>query len=695
MSGAFIEKQLNKYKGYECWLHYIKFSNEMAEKYGKIFGRIVINENTRVMKSAVKELTLAVNQMIGIDPVVSQNVGDDNYVILGTFKDSAIIKGLINDEEIQKTGDEGFIIKFVDDGNKKVIVITGKTDRGVLYGTFSMIRIMQTEKSIENLYISESPKNPVRSINQWDNMDGSIERGYSGKSIFYENNQFTSNYDRIRDYARLLASVGINAISINNVNVKENETLLLTSKFLPDVARMASIFRAYGIKIFLSINFASPMRLGNLKTSDPLDSEVLDWWKNKVTEIYSYIHDFGGFLVKADSEFNPGPFAYGRDHAQGANMLAEALEPYRGLVIWRCFVYNCMQDWRDKNVDRACAAFDNFMPIDGRFKENVVLQIKNGPMDFQVREPVSPLIGGMKYTNQLMELQIAQEYTGQQKHICYLVPQWKTYLDFDTFAEGKGSTVKRVIDGTLFNRKYTGISAVSNIGNDENWTGHDLAQANLYGYGRLAWNPDLETDQITDEWIRMTFGNNEEIVSTIKEILSGSWLTYEKYNAPLGIGWMCKPNSHFGPDVDGYEFDKWGTYHRADLHTIGVSRSTKTGTGYTGQYYPENKKIYENLETCPEKLLLFFHRVPYTYRLKTGKTLIQHIYDTHFEGVEEVIQMKEKWLILKEYIDDARFNAVLSRLDFQIEHAKEWRDVINTYFYRKSGISDEKGRKIY
>ena len=499
-------------------------------------------------------------------------------------------------------------------------------------------------------------------------MDGSIERGYAGRSIFYQDNRFIRDTDRIRDYARLLASVGMNGIVLNNVNVHYRETSLITEVFLEDVSRVAAIFRAYGITVYLSINYAAPVTLGELTTADPLDPAVEKWWSEKTANICRHIPDFGGFLVKADSENRPGPFTYGRDHAQGANMLAKALKPYGGIVIWRCFVYNCKQDWRDRVTDRANAAYDNFMPLDGQFMDNVVLQIKNGPMDFQVREPVSPLFGGLKKTNQMLELQITQEYTGQQKHVCYLIPMWKEVLDFDTFSEGEGSTVKRITDGSLYPQKYSGIAAVSNIGDDMNWTGHILAQANLYGYGRLIWDPELESSQITNEWVKLTFNDHPAVVKTVSGILEKSWRAYEDYTSPLGIGWMVNPNHHYGPSVDGYEYSAWGTYHRADCFGIGVDRTVENGTGNAGRYHPENAKRYNSMENCPEELLLFFHHVLYSYRLKSsGKTLIQHIYDTHFDGVDQVKTFREQWLSLKGLIDQERFDHILNRLDIQFK----------------------------
>jgi alpha-glucuronidase len=671
---------------YNCWLTYRKIENsEVLKQYIGTFSNVSAIGKLPILSTALNELSFGLEKMLGISPkcVSSNNSG----IIIGV---SSYINTLSNDD-INNLKDDGYIIKYYNQN----IIISGKNDRGVLYGVFAFLRLVQLETPLHKMNMIDNPSNMYRMINQWDNFDGSIERGYAGNSIFYENNKFIKNKQRVQDYARLLASVGINSIVLNNVNVHYHETRFITKVYLPEIARLADIFRKYGITIFLSVDFASPIELGNLSTADPLDKSVAKWWRDAATEIYHFIPDFGGFLVKADSESRPGPFTYGRDHAEGANMLASALKPYGGVVIWRCFVYNCKQDWRDTKTDRANAAYDNFMPLDGQFLDNVILQIKNGPMDFQVREPVSPLLGGLRNTNQIMELQITQEYTGQQKHVCFLVPQWKEILDFDTLSKGKGSTIKKIIAGEVHPQEHCGIAAVSNIGNDLNWTGHQLAQANLYGYGRLAYNPDLSAEGIAEEWVRLTFSSNDIVVKTICDILLNSWQTYEKYTTPLGIGWMVNPNHHYGPNVDGYEYSHWGTYHRADLFGIGVDRSIETGTGFAGKYIGENAQMYNSIDSCPEELLLFFHYVPYRYMLKSGKTLIQHIYDSHFEGVAQVKEFKKQWLALKAHIDEERFSNVLNRLDVQIKDAIEWRDVVNTYFYRKSGIPDEKGRKIY
>lgn len=672
--------------GYECWLRYKRSDDEYVKHYFRYFEHITILNYSKIIDSAVDELKLAVKSILSIIPETSSDFSQGTLII-GT-SESDIQTSF--KETLSKVNDDGYIMKFHDG---KLFVI-GKNDVGVLYAIFHLIKIIQMKGAIEEIDITEEPKNRIRMIDHWDNLDGTIERGYAGNSIFYKGGKVLFDQKRVKDYARLLSSIGINFISLNNVNVHENEMKLITREYLPDIAKIADIFRDYGIKIFLSVNFASPTYVGKLLTSDPLNESVKKWWNDKVKEIYGYIPNFGGFLVKADSEYTSGPLAYGRTHADGANMLADALKPFDGLVIWRAFVYK-MQDWRDRKTDRAKAAYEFFKPLDGEFLDNVILQIKNGPMDFQVREPVSPLFGAMTKTNQMLELQITQEYTGHQIDLCYLVPQWKEILDFDTHADGIGSKVSKVVNGELFKRPYGGIAGVSNVGDDPNWTGHILAQSNLYGFGKLAWNPQFLSEDITNEWIRLTFGNDPEVVKTISEILLSSWTIYESYTAPLGIGWMVTPGIHYGPNVDGYEYSKWGTYHYADHEGVGVDRTVKTGTGFIGQYKPEVAEMYESLEKCPDELLLFFHHVPYTHKLHSGKTVIQHIYDSHFDGVQKVIDMKNKWTKLQYFMDENRFNQVAERFELQLLDAKEWCDEINSYFFRKSGIKDELGRKVY
>jgi alpha-glucuronidase len=586
-------------------------------------------------------------------------------------------------------GDEGFEITRV--SNQTIIYAT--TSRGWLYGFFELYKqVICTNELPENL--RSIPDQSIRMLNHWDNFDGTIERGYAGESIFFAENQFRQDYATVQEYARLLASIGMNAVSLNNVNVRGEAKWFITEPYLVEIKKLADIFASYGIRTFLSVNFAAPISVGGLTTADPLSEEVISFWQETATTIYKHIPNFGGFVVKADSEGEPGPFVYGRNHNDGANMLARALQPYGGLLIWRCFVYDCSQDWRDRSIDRAKAAYDNFLKLDGTFEANVILQIKNGPIDFQVREPVTPLFGALNQTNQLLEFQVTQEYTGQQRHICCLLPMWKDVLDFDTKHSLEHSKVKRILSEQSPDSRRSGIAAVVNVGMDNNWTGHKLAQVNLFGYGRLVWNNELSAEEIIQEWIELTFDLNIQNQEIVKEILTTSYQTYENYTAPLGIGFMVRPNHHYGPDVDGYEYDRWGTYHFADREGIGVNRG-EAGTGYVTQYADYWCQTYGNLDTCPDELVLFFHHLPYTHILHSGKTLIQHIYDTHFEGYEKVRDYIAKWELLRGQVDEVSYQNVAERLQEQKRSAKEWRDQINTYFYRKSGISDVHGRQIY
>lgn len=676
-----IGDSTKKEKMYTCWLDYEvdKGKNDVHTwPYGKM---IYVNEELlkdRVIQTGVKELQTFFRQYLELDVSIVSEMPSQEYL--------EIIK--IGDKELQS---EAYILQ----GDEQKLTLMASDSRGILYGIFKVIFNLKRHISIKNINITEVPTNEIRMINQWDNMDGSIERGYAGSSIFYKDNELVSDTKRIRDYARLLASVGINSISINNVNVHYYETKLITETYLKDVARFAEVFADYGIKVFLSINFASPIEVGGLITADPLDEDVKRWWEETTQTIYKSIPYLGGFLVKADSENRPGPFSYNRTHAEGANMLADALATYGGIVIWRCFVYDCHVDWRDRKTDRARAAYDHFIGLDGKFRDNVILQIKNGPMDFQIREPLSPLFGALKSTNQMMEFQITQEYTGQQKHICFLVPMWKEYLEFDTYAKGEGTYIKDIVSGNTFSNLHGGITAVSNIGDSMCWTGNPMAVANLYGFGRLCWDTQLEPDEIAEEWIDLTLGTDKVVRNNVKDILLQSRKAYENYTVPLGIGWMVNVGDHYGPSIEGYEYSTWGTYHYADYKGIGVDRTYKTGTGYANQYFEPNRSMYENIDTCPENLLLFFHHVNYDCILKDGRTLLQYIYDSHFEGVEKVSEFMSEWQVLEGKIEQGFYNKVEQGLKVQQRDAIEWRDIVNTYFYRKTGIPDNKKRKIY
>lgn len=582
----------------------------------------------------------------------------------------------------------------IDYQNDTIRIVSGGW-QGFLYAWFDLLR--KASSVLNSPWQStQKPAFPVRMINHWDNLDGTVERGYAGNSLFFHNNQIHYDEIRLHHYARLLASVGINAIAINNVNVHHHETALIDDSLLPSVAQIAAIFRQYAIRLFLSVNFAAPIETGELSVADPLDPQVIDWWQTRAEKIYQQIADFGGYIVKADSEHRPSPFTYQRTHADGANMLARTLAPYDGLLYWRCFVYNCQQQWYDRTTDRAKAAWDNFAPLDGQFLDNVILQIKNGPMDFQVREPVSPLLGSMPNTNKVMELQITQEYTGQQIDLCWLVPQWKTILNFDTRPGERDATILDILAGhSQHHMQHSGITAVVNTGDSVFWTGHPLAQANLYGYGRLLWDPLIDEKSLAEEWCKLSLSTAPKAVETISQMLLSSWLTYENYTSPLGVGWMVQPHHHYGPSIDGYEYDSWGTYHYADRYGLGVDRTSDSGTGYVKQYHPLNCQMYNNPGRCPQELLLFFHHLQYRHVLPSGKTLIQHIYDSHFSGVNQVELYIQQWKTLEGDITEDIYSEVLQRLVKQLANAQAWRDQINTYFYRKSGIKDSRNRNIY
>lgn len=570
-------------------------------------------------------------------------------------------------------------------GSESRLDIEASDTSGLLYGVYAFLASLRLGADPRGLMHRAAPALSRRVLNHWDNMDGSVERGYSGASLFFRDDMLSFDADRMTAYARMLASIGINELSINNVNVTSHSARLLTEAFLPELAVLADMFRSFGIRMIIAVHFESPMLLGGLPTADPLDARVARWWRDAADVVYRHIPDLSGFVVKADSEFRNGPESYGRTQADGANAIARALAPHGGIVYWRCFVYDCAQDWRDIKTDRAMAAFSHFHPLDGAFDDNIILQIKYGPTDFQVREPNSPIFGAMPQTKQAIEFQITQEYTGQQIDLYAWPVQWQEIFD---------APVSDCRDmRSLAGREVQAIAAVSNVGSDDNWTGHTLAQANLFAYGRMAWNPARTAQDVLAEWVSLTFGNTQAN-GHIVDMLMRSRAIYEAYNAPLGIGWMVNVGRHYGPSVDGYEYTRWGTYHRADHRAIGVDR-TETGTGFVSQYHPSVAEIYKRIETCPQPLLLFFHRLPYDHRLPCGRTLLQYIYDTHFEGVEAVKGLIATWESLRPDLPSCAYLSVLDRLHRQLDNAREWRDVVNTYFYRKTGIADANGRRIY
>jgi len=675
--------------GYDAWLRYSAIDDARATKqFESLPAVIVALEDSPMVKSAQEELLRGVKGMLGRTLRTANRLPGEGAIVLGTF--NSISNAFPSIGRVPPLNPDGYWLKTLKVDGHTCVVITAPNERGVLYGTFDLLRRIDLRESVLRLDVKESPYAPVRFLNHWDNLSGAIERGYAGKSIFWESNHIVADLARVRDYARLMASVGINGCSINNVNA---DSRVVTPGYLPQVARVAEVFRQWGVRMVISLDFASPRKVGGIDTFDPLDPRAVAFWEKTVDEVYRVIPDLAGFVLKADSEGRLGPSEYGRTHADAANVIARAIKPHGGVLFYRGFVYNHKMDWRDLKLDRARAAYDNFRKLDGKFEDNVIIQIKHGPIDFQVREPASPLFGGLEKTSQAVELQITQEYLGQQRHLCYVVPMWKETLDFDMHARGPGTPVKAIVAGKTFNRPTGGFVGVSNVGRDANWLGHHLALANLYGFGRLAWNPDLGARQIADEWTRLTFGHDPRVVDTIVDLQLKSWPAYENYTGNLGIGTLTDINHiHFGPAPESSEHNGWGQWHRSNESGTGMNRTLATGTGYIGQYAPVVTQRYESLKACPDELLLFMHHVPYTHVLHSGKTVIQHFYDSHYAGAEEAARFVRQWTALKGSIDEQRYKETLARLEFQAGHAVVWRDAINNWFLKQSGIADRKGR---
>jgi alpha-glucuronidase len=627
--------------GYDLWLRYRKVDDPLLlTAYRAMIAHLVAGG------TAGAELSRGLSGLLGHRVPTRSEPHGPGAVIVGTPQSSRWVAPYAG--ELRKLGPEGYLIRR----HGGAIIVASIGERGVLYGAFHLLRLLQTRQSLVRLDIRERPANALRLANHWDNLDRTVERGFAGESIFHWD-ELPQVRPRYTDYARALASVGINGTVVNNVNANVQFLAMI-----PGLAGLAAVLREWGITLYLSANFASPMALGELPTADPLDARVQAWWQAKAAEVYAAIPDFGGFLVKANSEGQPGPGDYGRTHADGANVIAGAVRPYGGIVMWRAFVHSFdPRTW-------ASESYRTFQPLDGKFADNVILQIKNGPIDFQVREPVHPLFGALPHTKAMLELQVTQEYTGQATHLCYLVPEWKQVYD----------TVADVV---------VGAAGVMNIGDDRDWTGHQLAAANTHGYGRLAWNPALEPAVIAEEWVRMTFGPQPR---TVTSMLLASWPAFEAYTSPLGCGFLQNGGNHFDPDP----VVSHGS-HLADANGVGFDRTVATGTGDTRLWSPAVAAMYESLADCPDELLLFFHHVAYTHRLHSGKTVIQHIYDSHFDGLQAAQQLRAQWRTAR--TDRQRFAAILTRFDQQVAHAAIWRDTITEYFFEWSRILD--GRRSW
>ena len=654
--------------GHQLWLRFDKSAED-----AHLFNGLVGDNNIL----AVNEFQEAWKLLTGSN-LPATKILTDKVLVIGTSKNRTI-KSFGFEKTLKSLGYEGYILKSVKKKNKTYTVVAGNSDAGLLYGVYHLLRLIQTNQFNENLNIFEKPAYNHRLLNHWDNLDRTVERGYAGYSIWMWDELPAVVSPLYKEYARANASIGINGTVLNNVNASPE---ILSAEYLEKVKAIAAEIRPYNIKVYLSINFSSPKELGGLKDSDPMNPEVQKWWKEKAKEIYSIIPDFGGFLVKANSEGLPGPMDYGRTHVDGANMLADAVKPYGGIIMWRAFVYNPDGD------DRAKQAYKEFKQFDGKFRDNVIVQLKNGPVDFQPREPFSPLFGAMVKTPVMPEFQITQEYLGFSNHIAYLAPMWKECLDSDTYCKGEGSTVAKTTDGSIYNQKITAIAGVANIGEDRNWCGNHFAQANWYAFGRLAWNHRLTSEEIADEWLKMTFSKDGNFVETVKNLMLSSRESVVKYMMPLGLHHLFAWGHHYGPepwceipDARPDWLPKY--YHNANETGVGFDRST-SGSNAVSQYNSPLREQFNNIETCPENLILWFHHVPWTHRMKSGKTLWDELCYTYDDGLQEVREYQKIWDKMEKYVDSERFKHIQSRLKIQSRDAVWWKDACLLYFQQFS-----------
>lgn len=674
--------------GYQLWLKYRAVTDTARlSEYRRRISSLRVAGDSETCRVVREELVRGLGGMLGPVPMV--NAAGGASLLVGTPAAAPALRS--HSAELQGLGDEGYLLKSVDRDGRPGLILAANTDAGLLYGAFHLLRLIQTGEGLEGLETVSKPRIRFRLLNHWDNLDGSVERGYAGRSLWKWDELPAKIDPRYVDYARANASIGINGAVLNNVNANP---AILKPEYLAKVAKLADVFRPYRIRVFLSVNFASPISakfdvdgnrrggVGDLDTTDPLSPDIRAWWKAKSDEIYRLIPDFGGFLVKASSEGMPGPQDSGRTHAEGANMLAEALRPHGGVVMWRAFVYSPESD-----PDRAKRAYKEFVPLDGLFAPNVFVQAKNGPIDFQPREPVQPLFAALPRTPKILELQITQEYLGHSTHLVYLAPMWHEYLEFDTRVRGEGATLARIIDGSLEGRGMTGIAGVANIGSDRNWCGHLFGQANWYAFGRLAWNPSATPESVAGAWIRMTLGDDPTVLKTVRSIMLRSWEACVNYMTPLGLHHIMQKGFHYGPQPDNDEGrPDWTSiyYHRADSAGLGFDRSP-SGSDAVSQYPPPLRERFGKLGTCPEKYLLWFHHVVWEHRMKSGRTLWEELVHRYRLGVREVDRMADEWNSLESKVDPGLFAQVQAKLARQRNDAAEWRDVCLRYFQAKSG----------
>jgi alpha-glucuronidase len=664
--------------GYDLWLRYRPIADEQARAARGAATQLVSRAGSPTQAAALAELRRGLRGMLGVEPERVESPGRDGAIVLGTPASLPQLAWLAPDANA--LGRDGYLIRSVRIQGHRVIAIVGNRDIGVLYGAFHFLRLLQTGRSLQALDVRETARLRRRVLDHWDNLDRTVERGYAGASIWDWHTLPDWLDPRYTDYARANASLGINGTVLNNVNA---DALGLTAPYLEKAAALAGVFRPYGIRVYLSARFSAPVEIGGLTTADPLDPRVRDWWRAKADEIYRVIPDFGGFLVKANSEGQPGPQDYGRSHADGANMLAEALAPHRGIVMWRAFVYS-----NEQPDDRATQAYAEFVPLDGAFRDNVIVQVKNGPIDFQPREPFHPLFGAMPKTALMMEFQITKEYLGFATHLAYLAPMYEETLRADTYVRGSGSTIAKIIDGslqvdTLPPTATSGIAGVANIGTDRNWSGSHFDQANWYAYGRLAWNPSLASRQIAEDWVRMTFSNDSAVVVPVVDMMMRSREAVVDYMTPLGLHHLMGSGHHYGPGpwVAGGPRADWTSvyYHRADLHGVGFDRSA-SGSNAVAQYAGPVAREFGDLRSVPERYLLWFHHVPWEHRMGSGRTLWDELVVRYDRGVDTVKRMRATWAGLEQHIDAPRHRQVSAFLAIQQREAQWWRDASLAYF---------------
>ena len=674
--------------GYELWLRYRRVDDTARlAAYRAAISSILVPGNSPTSAATVRELRRGLEGLLGAPVPVVSEVARDGTVIAATAA-SPFVRELGLDAELARVGEEGYLLYTVRARGYVATLIAANTDVGVLYGAFHLLRLLQTQQPLGNLAIAERPRIRQRVLNHWDNLDGSVERGYAGGSLWDWHKLPGYLPPRYTDYARANASLGINGTVLTNVNANATS---LTADYLRKAAALADVFRPYGIRVYLTARFSAPIEIGGLKSADPSAPEVRSWWAARIGEIYKVIPDFGGFLVKANSEGQPGPQDYGRTHADGANMLADALAPHGGIVMWRAFVYSEKVD-----VDRHAQAYAEFQPLDGSFRPNVLVQVKNGPIDFQPREPFHPLFGAMPKTPLMMEFQITREYLGFATHVVYLAPLFEEVLQADTHVAGAGSLVRDVIDGTLHAYPVTGIAGVANTGMDRNWCGSVFACANWHAFGRLAWNPSLASSALADEWLRMTFTNDTRFLDPVEAMMLASRQSAVDYMTPLGLHHLMARGHHYGPGpwVSGGPRADWTSvyYHRADAGGIGFDR-TPSGSNAVGQYAPPVRDVFGRIDRVPEDYLLWFHHVPWDYRMPSGRLLWDELTARYCRGVQDVQAMQQTWRQLAAFVDEERFEETRAFLAIQADEARWWRDASVLYFqtFSKRPIQDACG----